>query len=120
MINKPKSKIAVYESINRHIDAARSIALDYVISEARNILKENEDLVEFVIGRAVYFFVDSEGNDVDVISSKLNPEIGYYTYIDSRPSFLQLNSFIDKWDAALGITCECMRVTADSDIITDW
>lgn len=86
---------------------------------AREILRKNKSLHEFIMAMGVYYFKDNKGEIVDVEISDYSVN-GGYKYKVSRPSFKPLYDFIGEWNEILKITGESMRFTATSKKITDW
>ena len=86
---------------------------------ARDILKKNKSLHEFIMGMGVYYFKNNKGEIVDVEKSDYSVN-GGYSYSVAKPSFRLLYDFIGEWNEILKITGESMRFTATGEKITDW
>lgn len=86
-------------------------AIELVELEARNILRKNKSLDEFVMAMGSASF-----------TTKKKKGTPYYDIVDlgKNPSFKRLNDFINQWDSYLKITGEAMRFTANGPKITDW
>lgn len=90
--------------IRHHLEEAYQVAVKELEARARRILRENSDLVEFVMSMGCWAFYDQEG---------LIP-------FDSDPRFEPVMSFISRWDDQLKLTGDPMRFTADGPVVTKW
>ena len=90
------------KSIQYHLDIADKLARKKAESFARNELKRNPRLNEFVMAMGSYFFTDQRGNILH--NYECNP----------------LDNFIRKWDSQLKITGTPMRFTVNSKKVTEW
>lgn len=86
---------------------------------ARDILKKNNSLHEFVMGMGTWFFKDKNGEIIDPYETRMNGSFEYYTIL-SKKYFKPLADFIGEWNDILKITGEPMRFTATGEKITDW
>ena len=98
------SKSSVSQQIKDLHSKASELASKEVIRIARQTLKADPTIKEFVMGMGTWFFNDADGiiHDED----------------DKR--FHALEEFISKWDNHLRITGEPMRFTANGPIIRNW
>jgi hypothetical protein len=90
------------EIILRLYNEGRKEGLKLVEIIARQHLKENPDLKEFVMGMGTYMFTNKDG---DVDYKKNNPD---------------LDKLISEWDSYYYLTGEPMRFALNSSIVTDW
>lgn len=93
------------QSVADHYDMAFDNALIVVEQLAREVLRERQDLSEFVMGMGEAFF-----------TSKGDKTIG----LEYVPEAEDLLGFLDDWDEYLKITGNPMRFTAGGNVITEW
>ena len=111
------------DKINDQLDELYSqmekIASIEVERLARDILKKNKSLHEFVMGMGTWFFTYKNGETISPYETRMNGSFEYYTIL-SRRSFKPLADFMGEWNDILKLTGESMRFTATSKKITDW
>lgn len=78
--------------------------------EARKILRDHNNLDEFIMGMGVWFFTEKRVGQDSVILNN------HYKYILSSA----LAEFIFEWDQHLKITGEAIRFTAYGEIVRNW
>lgn len=94
------------DEIAWHIETARVIAVKLLRERARQILREHENLGEFVMAMGTAMFtVKGPGIPLSV---------------GDRRYFKPVLDVLDKYDSILHLTGEPMRFTADGPIVTDW
>ena len=84
-------------------DKARSIGLFLVEKYAREGLRDNPDLDEFVMAMGAAFFTDNDD-----------------THVDLADVSSDLHELILDWDGALKLTGEPMRFTATGPVRGEW
>jgi hypothetical protein len=92
------------KKIQKLVDQAGQMAIEYVEFLARKILREHPHLNEFVMAMGACFF--TEGRNT----------LG----LEERAYMKPLEDFIDEWNETFGITGCPMRFTANGQRITDW
>lgn len=95
------------EELSQIFELARQKALDIVISEARDILKSNDNLGEFVLAMGEFFFTLKNSED------NYNPD-------PEPPKVFSLTSFIHTYDRAFHLTGEGIRFSKDGPLRYDW
>lgn len=100
------------KEIQIHYNRACEIALLEMEKLAREILRKNKTLKEFVNAMGSCFFTTYEGDTIDLWE--------YGTSRLTKPSFKKLADLIMEWDDYLKLTGEPMRFTATGEKITDW
>ena len=100
--------LTISAQIKLHYNKATILAVNHVVKLARQILTDNSNLQEFVMGMGVYHFTDKEGR---VIYSSRKEIKG--------KSLETLDDFISEWDDYLKITGYPLRFTVQEKI-TNW
>lgn len=98
-------------------------AVEYVEKSARLILREHQELDEFIMGMGYAGFTVKEGTENIVFCDSpdinaFSPEGSGYHFVG--PSLESLAEFLCEWDEYLKITGEPMRFTADGPKVTEW
>lgn len=99
---KPSNKI------QKLVDEARDLALNYVEEQARKILRQHPNLTEFVMAMGSCTF--------STVINGREDNLG----LEDRAYFKPLQDFIWEWNDILGILGEPMRFTADGPVIREW
>lgn len=99
-IQKPEADEA---DLQEAYDRARRIGLFLVEKYAREGLRDNPNLDEFVMAMGDAFFTDNDD-----------------THADTQDVSSDLHELILDWDDALKLTGEPMRFTADGPVRREW
>lgn len=93
-------------SIAEMYDEARSQALCELERIARECLRENPELNEFVMAMGNWIFTTKPDG---------------YVYAEAPGGeFVDLEEHIDEWDDVLKLTSEPMRFTANGEVVREW
>lgn len=112
-MNKIKKLEDLYEK-------SRELSIEIIEELARDILRNNKDLDEFIMAMGSYFFTyKNKKETLSTIEQKMNKNYKY-DYIDSKKFLKPLNNFISTWDDTFKMTGISMRFTEKGEIITDW
>jgi hypothetical protein len=96
------------DQIEFHFNKAVDLAIARIEQEARTILRNHQNLDEFVMGMGICSFSTKSGGKI-------------FLDEDDTPKYMtRLNEFIDKWDCYMKLTGVPMRFTATGKRITDW
>lgn len=108
-------------TVTYHYNKARKLAFLEVERLARNILRINPTLEEFVIGMGSYLFTIKESSR-GVASTLIleNTLGGKEEALSSIVGYKKLINFISLWDDIFKLTGEPMRFTAKGKKITNW
>lgn len=96
----------------------RKELLAEVEKEARKIMKQHPNLVEFIMAMGTCFFVDKNGNNIS-LTTEVYKNYSYswkYTF----KYFTKLHKIFDEFDEIYKLSGEPMRFTATSKITKDW
>jgi len=85
-------------------NTARNFALRCLETEARNVLRANPDLDEFILAMGTWTWEAKDGHRVDC----------------SEERFQSVNDILEEWDNLLGLSGEGVRFTADGPRVTHW
>ena len=103
------------KDIEFHYNKACEIAEKEVERLAREILKKNSSLDEFVNAMGVCFFTSKGGNEYDTIYL-----FDYDTGKPSRKIFTELCDLYTEWNDYLKLTGFAMRFTVDGEKRINW
>lgn len=102
-------------------------ALAEVERLARKILKEHQNLNEFVMGMGMWEITRKIGTRDDSGGTVVKFQTTTESYglindvVELELAYLKpLGDFIDEWDSVLHLTGTPMRFTADGPVVTDW
>ena len=96
-------------TVAKHYNKARQIALNLIVLRARRILKKHKNLKEFVMAMGSATFHDQKGDAVFNYTTGRGP-----IYMDP------VYQLIEDWDDYLKLTGEPMRFCATGRILRDW
>lgn len=101
-------KLSRPEAVESYYEKAVKTALAHVEELAREAMRKDKRLSEFVMAMGSWHFIEVGGGVVD------DQDAGYGTHM--KP----LVAFMDNWSDVLKLTGHPMRFTATSAITRDW